>query len=455
MTKGLTQISRAGNPKRRDLTAAIQQDRLLKQRQCFETPRSRGVGTLRVGRPAGYLPSGTVGQWPPATGQWWTELKGGDPRTDQTRKEMTWTPGRQPKETASQLPLVTKRYSRMGEVASAHKREGDQGPKCAKGRGPKDPGVTAPLVAAGCRGNCWCDALRHRTLAHVSVLVSSWTPVREREGGRTFPRLTVNRSMSEFDILISSLGDLCFGTPCDCGAPQLNVFCQFDFALVPVDSKHCATVLPSSMTVQSNFEDVPFWMLGRTCQDDSFVSSVDNIKTQVAPFVFLVRHGVSVASGRLLNLGYATVHPFFEKSYSFTNHVLAQHHSLRYWFAETARCESGVIAPSCTRCGDHRLSPGTCSFHRCQVEWDFIVFSGVTCVFDVGARRFCLSSMAFLCASSRPSGFSWLWSRRLSPLTPQGVEGGWQMRSLRPLALLSFYAVHQTFYLGLCAARVQ
>ena len=34
------------------------------------SPRSRGVGTLRVGRPADYLPSGTVGQWPPATRQW-------------------------------------------------------------------------------------------------------------------------------------------------------------------------------------------------------------------------------------------------------------------------------------------------------------------------------------------------------------------------------------------------
>ena len=50
------------------------------------------------------------------------------------------------------------------------------------------------------------------------------------------------------------------------------------------------------------------------CQDDSFVNSVDNIKPQVAPFVFLVRHGVSVASGRPLNLGYAAGHPFFEIS---------------------------------------------------------------------------------------------------------------------------------------------
>ena len=36
-------------------------------------------------------------------------------------------------------------------------REGAQGPQCAKGRGPKDPGVAAPLPAAVCRGNCQRD----------------------------------------------------------------------------------------------------------------------------------------------------------------------------------------------------------------------------------------------------------------------------------------------------------
>ena len=55
---------------------------LPKQHHRFETPRSRGVGTPRVCRPADYLPSGTVGQWPPATGQWWNERRDGDPKTD-------------------------------------------------------------------------------------------------------------------------------------------------------------------------------------------------------------------------------------------------------------------------------------------------------------------------------------------------------------------------------------
>ena len=47
------------------------------------------MGTPRVCRPADYLPSGTVGQWPPATGQWWNERRGGDPTTDQATKGLT------------------------------------------------------------------------------------------------------------------------------------------------------------------------------------------------------------------------------------------------------------------------------------------------------------------------------------------------------------------------------
>ena len=82
--------------KTRDPTAALQQGRLLKQRHSFETARRREVGTLRVAGPLA-----TSGQWPPATGQWWTELKGGDPRTDQATKGPTRPPGWHPEETAS------------------------------------------------------------------------------------------------------------------------------------------------------------------------------------------------------------------------------------------------------------------------------------------------------------------------------------------------------------------
>ena len=57
------------------------------------------------GRPADYLPSGTVGQWPPATVQWWNERRGGDPKTDQvTQGADSQLPGWHAKENASQLP---------------------------------------------------------------------------------------------------------------------------------------------------------------------------------------------------------------------------------------------------------------------------------------------------------------------------------------------------------------
>ena len=46
------------------------------------------------------------------------------------------------------------------------KREGAQRPQCAKGKGPEDPGVAAPLAGAGCRGsrlrNASCVALLDR-----------------------------------------------------------------------------------------------------------------------------------------------------------------------------------------------------------------------------------------------------------------------------------------------------
>ena len=69
-------------------------------------------GHPRCGRPADYLPSGTVSQWPPATLQWRTEQKGGNPKTGHPTKETTRTAGWHPEEKEAQLPLVSKRYSR-------------------------------------------------------------------------------------------------------------------------------------------------------------------------------------------------------------------------------------------------------------------------------------------------------------------------------------------------------
>merc|ERR1712118_231348 len=60
--------------------------------------------------------------------------------------------------------------------------------------------------------------------------------------------------------------------------------------------------------------------------------TVENIKPQVDRFVFPDGHGVIVlASGRLLNLGFATGHPSFVMSCSFTNQVLAQLDLLKNW----------------------------------------------------------------------------------------------------------------------------
>ena len=62
-------------------------------------------GHPSCGRPADKVPSGTMGQWPPATGQWWNERRGGDPKTDQvTQGADSHLPGWQPKDKAAQLP---------------------------------------------------------------------------------------------------------------------------------------------------------------------------------------------------------------------------------------------------------------------------------------------------------------------------------------------------------------
>ena len=53
-------------------------------------------------------------------------------------------------------------------------------------------------------------------------------------------------------------------------------------------------------------------------------------------------------------------------SYSFTTQTLAQLDLLRYWFYGTARCDSGVVAPSCSlvlkRTYDQNLSSGSTLF---------------------------------------------------------------------------------------------
>ena len=51
----------------------------------------------------------------------------------------------------------------------SHQGEGAQRPQCAKGKGPENPGVAAPLAASGCRGN-------HMFLHSTQCLVSGGLP---------------------------------------------------------------------------------------------------------------------------------------------------------------------------------------------------------------------------------------------------------------------------------------
>ena len=126
-----------------------------------------------------------------------------------------------------------------------------------------------------------------------------------------------------------------------CWSVRLLFTCQWTPNILPV------TVLPSSMTEQSNFKDIPFSLPGRACPDDSFVS---------------LRLSRSSRRGR------ATGHPSFEMSRSFryqglqadlyllprqlgekvrnctflfAEQVLAQLDLLRCW-KETEACETHV-----------------------------------------------------------------------------------------------------------------
>ena len=69
--------------------------------------------------------------------QWWNEQTVGDPGTDQVTKGTTGTPGWHPEETASQLPLVSERFSRTSvgialregaPKTPVREEEGTQGP---------------------------------------------------------------------------------------------------------------------------------------------------------------------------------------------------------------------------------------------------------------------------------------------------------------------------------------
>ena len=123
-------------------TAVRKQGRLLNQGHSFESPRSRGVGALGV---AGPLTTSLRGLWvsgllPPDNGGSYQR--------------------------AASLEPATRRRGRLGPRAGNPEEnllpawvlhQGPPKPHCVKGKAPKDPGIVAPLAAAGCCGNCYYD----------------------------------------------------------------------------------------------------------------------------------------------------------------------------------------------------------------------------------------------------------------------------------------------------------
>ena len=154
-------------------------------------------------------------------------------------------------------------------------------------------------------------------------LLRLWCPLRLRPAVHRF--WPVRRSIIRF-LCRHALLLLCATTE-RCWSVRLQFTCHWTPNIVPV------TVFPSSMTEQSNFEYVPFSVSGRVCQDDSFVSSVDNSKPQVDPFSFVTPWS------------YGHQAEFKE---------LAQLELFRCW------------TPSCTRCGAHCLCP---CWRACRILW--------------------------------------------------------------------------------------
>ena len=96
--------------------------------------------TLRVCRPAGYLVSGTVGQWPPATGQWWTEQMGGVPKNRLRDKRGRLGPRAGiPNRKRPNCHSRPRGTLKSAWVLSLHAWEGEQRPRCAKGNGTQGP----------------------------------------------------------------------------------------------------------------------------------------------------------------------------------------------------------------------------------------------------------------------------------------------------------------------------
>ena len=96
-------------------------------------PEAVGWAPL-VGRPADYLPSGTVGQWLPAPCNGGTCRRGATLEPTKRRRELTHY-SRSGNPRRPRPNCHKKENSRTAWVASVHRREGAQEPRCARSEG--------------------------------------------------------------------------------------------------------------------------------------------------------------------------------------------------------------------------------------------------------------------------------------------------------------------------------
>ena len=131
-------LSRAGNPKRLRPHCHTTAGPTAKTTPLLRDAQKPWGGHPSCGRLADYSPSGTAGQWPPATCK-----RAATPESSVRRRRRL---GPQ----AGTLKRLRPNCHRKEEL----KKQGGMRER-TKGRGPNDPGVPAPLAAASCHGNCW------------------------------------------------------------------------------------------------------------------------------------------------------------------------------------------------------------------------------------------------------------------------------------------------------------
>ena len=122
MTKGVGSNLRGWQPKEKRRDCRTTAGPIAKTTPVLRDAQKPWCGHPRVAGP--HLLSGTVGQWSPATGQWWN-----DPRTDQVTKGadselLCWATQREHDLTATARGTLETAW-----VASVRKREGTQEPR--------------------------------------------------------------------------------------------------------------------------------------------------------------------------------------------------------------------------------------------------------------------------------------------------------------------------------------